>query len=90
MKNLLRHLALQYFDSRWIPSAVALVTLIIFTLGALVSWKPLTILVNGLLILVGVSILGILAASIWNLIKKRWVNGIINLVMLPISGVVSS
>lgn len=49
--------------------------------------RLLAIAANVLIVAVGLSFLGILAASAWNLIKRRWAKGIITLLMLLIGGI---
>ncbi len=85
----LKRIAVAYAASWWIPSAFAFCMLIAFVLTCVLSSKHLVLLGNGMLILLGSSLLGILAASIWNFVKKRWGRGTVNLLMFPVSLVVT-
>ncbi len=76
-----------YFNIWWLPTLVFLVFLGGFTVATIPHWKPFVIIANGMIVLVGIALLGVLAASLWNLVKKRWEKGIINLLLLPVCGV---
>ncbi len=67
-----------YFASWWLPAFVYICLLGGFTVTAIPRLKPLAFVANVLFCLAGLAFLGVIAASIWNLIKKRWVIGIIN------------
>ena len=72
----------RYFNSGWLPALVYLCLLVAFTISAISRWTAL-IVVDGVLFGLGaLAFLGIMAASLWNLIKKRWELGVINLVMV--------
>ena len=49
---------------------------------AISRWKLLTFVINVLFCTVGLAFLGLIAASIWNLIKKRWGKGLINVLLV--------
>jgi hypothetical protein len=49
---------------------------------AIPRWKPLAVAANVLFCIAVLAFLGLIAASIWNLMKKRWAKGIINLFLL--------
>ncbi|MCL5036013.1 MAG: hypothetical protein M1269_02745 [Chloroflexi bacterium] len=71
-----------YFNSWWYP-AVIFLTLLAFLSGVDLShWRPLNILSDVLFACLGIAFLGVLSATIWNLVKKRWVKGLLNLAML--------
>jgi len=84
-----------YFNSLWLPAVVFLVLLAVFTALAVlttilaINWQTIIIIGDLLLICLGVAFAGILSASIWNLIRKRWVKGAMNFVMLPVCGIVA-
>lgn len=62
-----------------------LAALAAFTMTATADWK-LAVHADAVGILVGLSFLGVLSASIWNFIKRRWVKGVLNLLALPVCG----
>jgi hypothetical protein len=53
-----------------------------FTTTAILRWKPLAFVENVLFCIAGLAFLGLIAVSIWNLIKKRWGKGIINVLLV--------
>jgi hypothetical protein len=65
---------------------MALAALAAFTLTASARWKPVAILSRVLIIVLGLSFLGVLSASLWNLARRRWAKGIANLVAVPVCG----
>jgi hypothetical protein len=71
-----------YFNSWWLPALVFLGALACFTIITMPHGEPFVILANVLIFAVGLSFLGIPAASVWNLIKKRWAKDVINLLLL--------
>lgn len=87
MKMRLKHILSKYFNSKWIPTVTCLVFLAGFTLSALLFWRQLVILSNVLFVCLAVAFLGILCAAVWNLIKRRWAKGVINIAMFPLCGV---
>ena len=84
MKVNAKKIVTAYFGSWWIPSITAFLSLIAFMVMSLPNLKHLTVLANGLLLFLGLSLLGILAAAVWNLVKKHWGKGIVNLLMFPL------
>ena len=59
------------------------------TLG-MFRWQPaVAIVAEGLFVAVGLALLGILAASVWNLLQKRWAVGFVNLLLMPVCGAAS-
>ncbi|TWT50053.1 hypothetical protein [Allorhodopirellula solitaria] len=83
----MKKLLTQYFNSGWLPALVYICLLVAFTITALSQWKPLDIVVNVLLCVGGFAFLALLAASIWNLSRKRWRLGVTNLLLFFVSGV---
>lgn len=84
MKNFPRRFVNAYFASWWLPSTVMLCVLLAVILTIMVGRafpysKPLELVGMGLLVLFGLTLIGIPSAAIWNLIRKRWVKGLINL-----------
>ncbi len=71
-----------YFSSWWLPALLYICLLGGFTITAIPRWKPLAFVANVLLCIAGLAFLGLIAASIWNLIKKRWGKGIINVLLV--------
>ncbi len=71
-----------YFASKWRPALVFLIVLACMT-GAAISRIPFLVMAaNGLFILALIALLGVVAAAIWNLLKKRWSEGIVNVLMI--------
>jgi hypothetical protein len=85
MRKLLRTIVSRYFDSRWIPTACCLSLLVVAATAALPACPA--IIANTALIGFALASLGVLSAAIWNIIRKRWANGITNLAMLPVCAV---
>ncbi|MCU0871674.1 MAG: hypothetical protein MUE50_04960 [Pirellulaceae bacterium] len=83
----MKKLLARYFNSGWLPGLVYIFLLVAFTITALSRWKPLAVVVNVLLGVGGLAFLGLIAASIWNLIRKRWKLGVINLFLVVGCGV---
>lgn len=78
-----------YFSSWWLPATVFLVLLGGFAVTALPRWRPLQVVNTSLLFAAGLALVGILAAAVWNLARKRKAIGIVNLILLPVCGVVA-
>jgi len=76
-----------YFNSWWFPAVFFLAEFAVFTMVVVLQWRPLFIVERVLLVCCGIAFLGILSASLWNLMKKRWAKAVVNLVMLPVCGV---
>lgn len=70
-----------YFSSWWLPA----LAVVLFSLPLLVA-----LMLNSRGVLTAVSILpliaafGMLLAAIWNFVKRRWIKGLINLLLLPL------
>lgn len=83
----MKKLLAPYLNSGWLPGLVYICLLVAFTITALSRWNPLSVVVNVLLGVGGLAFLGLVAASIWNLIRKRWKLGIFNLFLVVGCGV---
>lgn len=79
----LRHAVSRYFGSGWIPVTLSL--LFLAAAGALELAGPyrFAALSGAFAVAFLVSLLGVLGASLWNFIQKRWIKGLLNLVALP-------
>jgi hypothetical protein len=71
-----------YFNSWWLPALVYICLLGGFMITAILRWKPPALVANVLFCFAGLAFLGLTAASLWNLIKKRWGKGIINALLV--------
>jgi hypothetical protein len=71
-----------YFTSWWLPSLLFLVVLGCFTATAIPQWRFLTLVAIGLFFLGAIAFLGIIVATVWNLIQKRWACGLANLALV--------
>ena len=76
---MVKRILTRYFSSWWLPALVYLCLLGGYTITAIPRWKPLAFVANALFCVAVSAFLGIIAASIWHLMKKRWGKGIINL-----------
>jgi hypothetical protein len=78
-----------YFNSWWIPALLLMVLFATREMAARASYSdvPLWKLTVVLSIMLHLAFVGTLSACIWNLIKKRWAKGFINLLMFIIGGV---
>jgi hypothetical protein len=91
MKVLLKKVVSVYFKSWWLPFVTAFCTLLLFLITGIITIvhsdsRFVRLLGGGLLNLLILTLLGILVAAIWNLIRKRWARGIVSLlVMFPLS-----
>lgn len=72
----------RYFNSQWLPALVYVCLLGAFTITALSRWKPLSALAEVLFGGAGLVFLGMIAASIWNLMRKQWKLGVIHLLLV--------
>jgi hypothetical protein len=75
-----------YFNSWWRPSAFYICLLVIIVIIESLRWQPPAVLAVVLLCVAGIAFLGIIAASVWNLIMKRWRIGVINIILTFGSG----
>jgi hypothetical protein len=71
----------RYFSSWWQPAVLYICLLTSFTVVAILPWPPLAFVPDVLFCVAGVAFLCLVAASLWNLIKKRWRTGIINVLL---------
>ena len=76
-----------YFSSWWMPALLFLVLLGCFTAISLLRFENLAIIAKGLFYLVALAFFGVIAAAVWNLIRRRWKLGIINLTLVLGCGV---
>jgi len=82
-----RRIATLYLSSWWLPFVVAFCSLVVLVILCVVVIafafvKYVDVIATGLFILLGLSLLGILVAAIWNLVKKRWGKGLFNLLVM--------
>ena len=70
-----------YFNSCWMPAVVFFALFAIFITATFLKLRNLYIVSDFVVISLGIALLGILLATIWNLIKRRWLKGLLNLVM---------
>lgn len=78
----MKRILTRYFNSWWLPALVYICLLGGFTISTIPKWKPLAYVANMLFCVAVLAFLGVIAASIWNLIKKRWGKGIINVLFV--------
>jgi len=78
----MKRILILYFNSWWLPALVYICLLGDFTIMAISRWRTLIIVTNVLFCIAGLAFLGLIAASIWNLSKKRWGKGIINILFI--------
>jgi hypothetical protein len=83
----MKRILTRYFNSWRLPALVYICLLGCLTITAIPRWKVLSIVANVLFCVAGVAFLGIIAASIWNLIRKRWKLGVLNLFLVFCCGV---
>jgi len=65
-----------YFNSWWIPAFVYMIVLVCFTITAHPQLMQSSLAAEGFLCVAGLAFLGLIAAAVWNLTKKRWGRGI--------------
>ena len=78
----LKPLFSRYFNSWWIPASLCLLLLVALTFATITV--SLHYFVLSLFALFAASLVGVLAAAIWNFIKRRWIKGAINTLLLPV------
>lgn len=71
-----------YFSSGWLPALLFLVLFGGFTAAAVVPRRFAVMVADGLFCLVIPAFFGIMAAALWNLLKRRWVRGLVNAFLL--------
>ena len=83
----MKKLAARYFNSGWLPALVYICLLVAFTSTAILRWKLLAVVADVLLIAGCLAFLGLIAASLWNLVRTRWRLGVVNLFLVIGCGV---
>lgn len=78
----MKRIVTRYLNSWWLPALVYICLLGGFATMAVVRWQPLAVLANVLFWLAGLAFLGLIAASIWHFMQKRWRIGVINLLLI--------
>ena len=75
-----------YLQSAWLPGIVTCGCLVITSVAHLVAlrWPSCYSLTNFAALLLGLSLLGILASGITQLVRRHWRSGLINLVLFPV------
>jgi hypothetical protein len=79
-----------YVDNWWVPGlvfAVALVCFAVIAITSVVHGGRFLVVVSAALIVVAVLFLGMLAATVWSLAKKRWAKGFAVLLSTIVAGV---
>jgi hypothetical protein len=76
-----------YFNSWWLSALVYLCLFGGFTILEVSQSKHLAVLGMVLFCMAGLAFLGLIAAAVWNLIKKRWGTGILNFLLVLGCGV---
>lgn len=71
-----------YFNSWWLPSLLYICLLGAAVITGISPWQPLVWVATVLFCGAGISFLGLLAVSVFNLVKKRWRIGIINALLI--------
>ena len=86
MPALLRKSLAAYFQSAWLPGIVTGGCLVSTAVAHLVAlrWPSFSTLTNFAALLLGLSLLGILASGITQLVRRHWRGGLINLVLFPV------
>lgn len=79
MEKLIKRYASQYFNSWWLPSLIYLIFLTLYAFTSIMQWQPLTVLLTMIDVFLHLAIVGILASSIWNFIKKKYWIGSVHL-----------
>ena len=80
--DMMKRILALYFNSWWLPALVYIFCLGGFTISELLRWHTMVTVTNVLFCITGIAFLGIITASIWNFIKKRWNKGIINTLLI--------
>ena len=71
-----------YADSWWMPALLYLLLLACFTITAHPQLLPTTWAANLFFFAAALAFLGLVAAAIWNLIKKRWGKGAVHILLV--------
>jgi len=80
----LRSIPARYFNSWWIPAAFSLLLLAALTFVSMFGSLRFAMAGNILFNLFCLSFAGVLSAAIWNFFKRRWIKGVVHLLMLPV------
>jgi hypothetical protein len=89
---------LAYFDRWWLPAVTCAALVFIYVLAQVARWwiakttfsrLLYVVLLGGLRACVGLSLLMLLAAAVWNLVQKRWAKSILNLAMIFVCGLLA-
>ncbi len=71
-----------YFSSQWLPSLLVVLSVLLSLVA--MNINPTRVVLTPFFILTLVSALGVLLAAIWNFFKRRWNQGLVNLLLLPL------
>ncbi len=78
----LKSICIAYYLSWWKPSAIYLVLFSLFLAGAQFNYRFAFIVSNVMFVLSVVAFLSIFAVSIFSFFKRRWIKGVINILLL--------
>jgi len=87
---MIKRVLFRYFDSGWLPGASYIGLLAAFLVATISGWRRPPALVDG--VLFGVAALafsGLLAATVWSLIRRRWGRAFLHLLFILGSGMAS-
>lgn len=83
----------RYFNSWWLPALAYICLLGGFMLTAVLAtlrrWRPPTIAADAMVTVAALAFMGLVAATLWNFIRKRWRTGLISLLLVFGSGAVT-
>lgn len=79
-----RKVVYAYFAERWMPLNVAIITGLFMLAAIAIHWYSVKPLQMGLIYLFLASLAGIFVASVVCLIRKQWVHGIVNFLLIPL------
>lgn len=71
----MRNVVFIYLDSWWLPTAALILAVLFFVM----SLSTFGLIASTLII--ALAIVGILSASIWNFYRKKWIRGVLNLLI---------
>jgi hypothetical protein len=74
-----------YFRSYWMPGAFCFACLGAFALAGFIRWAPMDAVAPAFLLTAALAWVGIAAAGLWNLVKRRWGRAAVNLLLLPLA-----
>jgi hypothetical protein len=87
MKMNLKETISKYRNTWWIPLAVYLASLALFSVVSLPQFGRLNILSNTLFVFMLIALLGILSVALWHFIQRQWSKGFVNLGIFLLGGV---